>query len=134
MNQEAASLYSTSAFRSRPEAVSGFASKQAGETKPWSLFRPVVLWALRHFELDFLTLFEGLEAIALDGAIVNKDVGRARLLNKAIASSVKPLDLTGYSRNNERILLNVKRGRKVAQLQSGNLRNAVEFVLLTPTG
>src|SRR5947208_2667264 len=61
------------------------------------------LWsfrALRHFKLDFLTLFESLETIALNGAIVNEDVRRAWLFNKAIALRVvKPLDLTGYSRH-----------------------------------
>jgi hypothetical protein len=30
--------------------------------------------ALRHFKLNLLTLFEGLEAVALNGAVVNKDV------------------------------------------------------------
>jgi len=29
---------------------------------------------LRHFELNFLALFKSLEAVALDGAIVDKDV------------------------------------------------------------
>ena len=62
------------------------------------------LWSLRtlrHLELDFLTFFEGLEAIALNGAVMNEDVGRAWLLNEAIALRVvKPLDLTGYSRHN----------------------------------
>ena len=61
------------------------------------------LWsfgALRHFELDFLALFEGLEAIALNGAVVHKDVRGAWLFNEAIALRVvKPLDLTGYSRH-----------------------------------
>ena len=57
--------------------------------------------ALRHFELDFLSLFEGLEAIALNGAVVNKDVGRAWLLNETITLRVvKPLDLTAYARHN----------------------------------
>src|SRR6266404_9893343 len=57
------------------------------------------LWsfrALRHFKFDFLTLFESLEAITLNGAIVDEDVRRAWLLNEAIAFRVvKPLDLTG---------------------------------------
>src|SRR5205085_7769530 len=61
------------------------------------------LWsfrALRHFELDFLTFFEGLEAVPLNGAVVNEDVRRAWLLNEAVALRVvKPLDLTGYSRH-----------------------------------
>jgi hypothetical protein len=47
---------------------------------------------LRNLKLDFLALFESLEAVALDGAIVNKDVRRAWLLDKAIALRViKPL-------------------------------------------
>jgi len=61
------------------------------------------LWsfgALRHFKLDFLTLFESLKAVTLNGAIVNEDVRGAWLLNEAIALRVvKPLDLTGYSRH-----------------------------------
>src|SRR5256885_627181 len=61
------------------------------------------LWsfrALRHFKLDFLALFESLEAVALNGAIVNEDVRRAWLLNEAVTLRVvKPLDLTGYSRH-----------------------------------
>src|SRR3989441_12577200 len=61
------------------------------------------LWsfrALRHFKLNFLTLFESLEAVTLNGAIVNEDVRRAWLFNKAITLRVvKPLDLTGYSRH-----------------------------------
>jgi len=64
-------------------------------------FRLWSFWTLRHFELDFLTFFEGLEAVALNGAVVNKDVRRARLLDEAITLRVvKPLDLTGYSRHN----------------------------------
>jgi hypothetical protein len=55
---------------------------------------------LSDFELDFLTLFEGLEAVTLDGAVVNEDVRRAWLFNEAITLRiVKPLDLTGYSRH-----------------------------------
>ena len=73
--------------------------KQAGETSHlrdffglWSL-RP-----LRHFKLDFLSLFEGLEAVALNGAVMYEDVRRARLLNETITLRVvKPLDLAGYS-------------------------------------
>jgi hypothetical protein len=57
---------------------------------------------LRHFKLDFLSLFEGLEAIALNGAVVYEDVRRARLLDETITLRVvKPLDLTGYSRHND---------------------------------
>src|SRR6266571_6809416 len=57
--------------------------------------------SLRHFKLDFLALFEGLEAIALNGAVMNKDVRRAGLLNEAITLRVvEPLDLAGYSRHN----------------------------------
>src|ERR1043166_3006652 len=74
---------------------------QAGETLRLGHF--FGLWsfrALRHFKLDFLTLFEGLETVALNGAVVNEDVRRAWLLNEAIALRVvKPLDLTGYSRH-----------------------------------
>ncbi len=32
------------------------------------------LWTLSHFELNFLALLQGLEAIALNGAVVNEDV------------------------------------------------------------
>src|SRR5581483_6284254 len=75
--------------------------QQAGETLRLGHF--FGLWtfrALRHFKLDFLALFEGLEAISLNGAVVNEDVRGARLFNEAIALRVvKPLDLTGYSRH-----------------------------------
>ena len=58
-------------------------------------FRP-----LRDLELDLLPLIEGLEAVALDGAVVNEDVGRAGLLDEAVALRVvEPLDLTGNSRH-----------------------------------
>src|SRR5713226_8958481 len=61
------------------------------------------LWsfrALRHFKLDFLTLFESFKAVALNGAVVNKDIRGAWLFNEAITLRVvKPLDLTGYSRH-----------------------------------
>src|SRR6266852_8705566 len=86
---------------SRPETASGFALK----SKPGdlSLCHFFGLWsfrALRHFKLDFLTLFESLEPVALNGAVVNKDIRRAWLLNEAIALRVvKPLDLTDYSRH-----------------------------------
>lgn len=49
--------------------------KQAGETLHLDHF--FSLWsfgALRHLELDLLTLLKGLEAIALNGAVVYKDV------------------------------------------------------------
>ena len=76
--------------------------KQAGETLHLDHF--FCLWsfrALRHFKLDFLTFFKSLEAVALNGAVVNEDVRRAGLLNKAVALRiVKPLDLAGYSRHN----------------------------------
>jgi hypothetical protein len=56
---------------------------------------------LGYLKLDFLALFESLKAVALDSAIVNEDVRRAGLLDKAITLRiVKPLDLTGYSRHN----------------------------------
>jgi hypothetical protein len=75
--------------------------KQAGETLHLDHF--FGLWtfrALRHFKLDLLTLFESLEAFALNGAVVDEDVRRARLFNKTIALRVvKPLDLAGYSRH-----------------------------------
>src|SRR5688572_6178600 len=76
--------------------------KQAGETLRLSHFFSLrSLWALRNLKLDFLTLFESFEAVALDSAIVNKDVRRTRLLDETIALRiVKPLDLTGYSRHN----------------------------------
>jgi hypothetical protein len=65
--------------------------------------------SLRNLELDFLTLFESLEAVALNGAVVNEDVGRAGLFNEAVALRVvKPLDLTGYSRHSKRILLTIR--------------------------
>ena len=76
--------------------------KQAGETLHLrDLFSLGSLWALGYLKLDFLTLFESLKAVALDSAIVNKDVRRAWLLDKTITLRiVKPLDLTGYSRHN----------------------------------
>jgi hypothetical protein len=43
------------------------------------------LRALRDLELDLLTLFESLEAVALNGAVVNEDVGRAGLLDEPVA-------------------------------------------------
>ena len=59
------------------------------------------LWALCHLKLDFLTLFESLEAVTLDSAIVNENVRRAWLLDETVTLRiVKPLDLTGYSRHN----------------------------------
>ena len=75
---------------------------QAGETLHLrNFFGLRSLWALGYLKLNFLTLFESLEAVALNGAIVNKDVRRTRLLDKTIALLiVKPLDLTGYSRHN----------------------------------
>src|SRR5205807_8931369 len=77
------------------------AVKQAGETLRVGHF--FGLWtfrALRHFKLDFLTFFERLEAVALNGAVVNEECRGAWLLNEAVALRVvKPLDLTGYSRH-----------------------------------
>ena len=49
--------------------------KQAGETLHLDHF--FSLWslgALGHLELDFLTFFQSLETVALDGAVVNEDV------------------------------------------------------------
>jgi len=76
--------------------------KQAGETlRLRNFFGLRSLWALGYLKLNFLTLFESLEAVALNGAIVNEDVRRTRLLDKTIALRIiKPLDLTGYSRHN----------------------------------
>jgi hypothetical protein len=81
-------------------------------------FRP-----LRDLELDFLTLFESLEAVALNGAIVNKNVGCAGLFDETIALRViKPLDLTGYSRHSKRILLRFgKTGALKAETFAGKL-------------
>ena len=75
---------------------------QAGETLHLrDLFSLRSLWALGYLKLDFLALFKGFEAVALDGAIVNENVRRAWLLDKTITLRVvKPLDLTGYSRHN----------------------------------
>ena len=58
----------------RPEAVSGIARASRGDLH---LDHCLCLWAfgaLRHFEFNFLALFEGLEAVSLNGAIVNEDV------------------------------------------------------------
>jgi hypothetical protein len=58
----------------RPEAVSGVARASRGDLH---LDHFLSLWtfgALRHFEFNFLALFEGLEAVSLNGAIVNKNV------------------------------------------------------------
>ncbi len=76
--------------------------KQAGETlRLGHFFSLRSLWALGNLKLDFLTLFEGFEAVALDGAVVNEDVRRAGLLDETVTLRiVKPLDLTGYSRHN----------------------------------
>jgi len=85
---------------SRPEAVSGYAVKQAGRLSFGHFFSLWSFGALRHFKFDFLALFEGLEAVALNGAVVNEDIRRTWLLNEAIALRIiKPLDLTGYSRH-----------------------------------
>ena len=65
--------------------------------------------SLRNLEFDFLSLFKGLETITLNCAVVNEDVRRARLLDETIALGiVEPLDLTGYSRHSERILLMIR--------------------------
>src|SRR6187549_1269138 len=85
----------------KPEAVSGVAYASRGDLHLHHVFRLWTFWSLRHFELNLLTLFERLEAVALNGAIVNKDVRGAWLFDKTIALRVvKPLDLTGYSRHN----------------------------------
>src|SRR5947209_20396913 len=85
--------------------------------KPWGvealhLCHFFGLWSFRalcDLELNLLTLFESLEAVALNGAVVNEDVGRAWLFNEAVALRVvKPLELTGYSRHNKRILLTIR--------------------------
>ena len=63
------------AYRTRrPEAVSGFAKASRGDLHLGHFFGLWSFRALRHFELDFLTLFESLEAVALNGAVVNEDV------------------------------------------------------------
>ena len=89
-------------YRTRDRKQSVALLKQAGETLHLrNFFSLRSLWPLCHLKLDFLTLFESLEAVALDSAIVNEDIRRAGLLNKAVALRiVKPLDLTGYSRHN----------------------------------
>ena len=76
--------------------------KQAGETlRLRNFFGLRSLWALGYLKLNFLTLFESLEAVALDSAIVNENVRRAWLLDETVTLRiVKPLDLTGYSRHN----------------------------------
>jgi len=58
----------------RPEAVSGFAEASRGELHLDHFFGLRSFRALRHLELNLLTLFKSLEAVALNGAIVNKDV------------------------------------------------------------
>src|SRR3954469_1644842 len=86
---------------SRPEVVSGCACEaRRGDLRLGHFFGLWAFRALRHFKFDFLTLFESLEAVPLNGAIVNEDVRGTWLLNEAIALRVvKPLDLTGYSRH-----------------------------------
>jgi len=85
----------------KPEAVSGVADASRGDLHLHHVFCLRAFRSLRHFELNLLTLLEGLEAVALNGAIVNKDVRRAWLFDKTVALRVvKPLDLTGYSRHN----------------------------------
>jgi hypothetical protein len=76
--------------------------KQAGETLHLRYFFGLwSFWPLRHFKLNFLALFEGFEAVALNGAVMNEDVRRAWLFDKTVTLRiVKPLDLTGYSRHN----------------------------------
>src|SRR5205085_4960341 len=55
---------------------------------------------LRHFKFDRLAFFERLEAVALNGAVVNENVRRAGLFDKPVALRVvEPLDLTGNSRH-----------------------------------
>src|SRR5437867_1864547 len=67
--------FSCWAYRNgRPEAVSGIAKASRGDLHLDHFFCLRSFRTLRHFELNFLTLFKGLEAVALDGAIVNKDV------------------------------------------------------------
>ena len=85
----------------RPEAVSGVAKASRGDLHLHHIFCLRSFRALGHLKLNFLALFESLEAVALDGAIVNKDVRRAWLFDETITLRiVKPLDLTGYSRHN----------------------------------
>lgn len=68
-------LFICGAYRTvRPVAVSGVAKASRGDLHLNHFFRLRSFWTLRHFELNFLTLLKGLEAVALDGAIVNKDV------------------------------------------------------------
>src|SRR5437867_12766674 len=82
--------------------VSGYASRASrGDLRLRHFFCLRSFRSLRHFKLDFLALFEGLEAITLNGAVMNKDIRRAGLLNEAIALRViEPLDLAGHSRHN----------------------------------
>src|SRR5207244_8287881 len=78
---------------SRPEAASGFASRASrGDLHLGHVFGLWSFRTLRHFKFDFLTFFESLEAVSLNGAVVNKDVRRAGLLNEAVTLRiVKPL-------------------------------------------
>src|SRR5918999_1556314 len=96
----------------KPEAVSGLQRKLAregGDSHLHHLLGLRALRPLRDLELDLLALFEGLEAVALDGAVVDEDVGRAGLLDEAVALRVvEPLDLTGNSRHDRRILLTIR--------------------------
>src|SRR5689334_6548828 len=72
-----------SAYRTRDRKQSVALLKQAGETLHLRHFFSLwSLWPLGNLKLDFLALFEGLEAVALDSAIVNKNVRRAGLLDK----------------------------------------------------
>ncbi len=57
-----------------PEAVSGFAEASLGDLDLHHLFSLWSLWALRNLELNLLTLFESLEAVTLNGAVMHEDV------------------------------------------------------------
>jgi len=91
-----------SAYRTeRPEAVSGVAIASRGDLHLHHIFCLRSLGTLGYLKLNFLTLFESLEAVALNGAVVNEDVRRAWLFDETVSLRiVKPLDLTGYSRHN----------------------------------
>jgi hypothetical protein len=58
----------------RPEAVSGIAEASRGDLHLHYILSLWSLWTLSYFEFNFLALFEGLEAVALNGAVMNEDV------------------------------------------------------------
>ena len=73
--KEAAYFFVTCAYRTeRPEAVSGIAEASRGDLHLHHVLSLRSFRALSYFEFNFLTLFKGLEAIALNGAVVNEDV------------------------------------------------------------